>query len=171
MIDTTTQQTNRQHGSAFVRLARGVYGCIAIVFVGAIIVQVFLAGAGALVHPRYWPLHTAWGHIIQVFPIIMLPLGVLARLPWRMLGLTALVFVLFMLQYVFLWILPNVAGVPALRALHAVNALAFFWIVVYLAHHTWQLLHAPRAPVRGDPQQSAQRTRPANTPSSSRSDQ
>ncbi len=145
MIDTNKQPSIPRGGSAFVRLARSVYTLAAGLFVGAIILQVFLAGAGALVHPRYWPMHMAWGHIITSFPILMLAIGLLARLPWRMLGLTALLFVLFVLQYVFLWVLPDVVGIVALRALHAVNALAFFWLAVYLAQHAWRLVRAPRS--------------------------
>jgi len=30
-------------------------------------------------------------------------------------------------------------GLPALRALHAVNALAMFWLAVYLTRRAWQL--------------------------------
>ncbi len=112
--------------------------------------QVFLAGAGVLVDPRYWAMHTVWGHSIQVFPIFLLLVGLIARLPWRMLLLTALVFVLFMLQYLFLWVLPGAVGIKALRALHAVNALAFFWIALYLAQRSWRLLRAPQRPQRAD---------------------
>ncbi len=144
MIEVNKERIKPRQRSAFVRFARSVYAFAAGLFVGAIILQVFLAGAGVLVHPRYWPMHIACGQMITSFPVFMLVTGLIARLPWRMLVLTALLFVLFVLQYLFLWVLPNVVGIVALRALHAVNALAFFWIAVYLACHAWRLLRAPR---------------------------
>jgi uncharacterized membrane protein len=55
-----------------------------------------------------------------------------------MIGFSALTLVLFMLQYVFLWVMPSL-GVPVLRALHAVNALALFWLTLYLTQNVSRL--------------------------------
>lgn len=129
---------NGRHGSAFVRWMRTIYVVVAACFVGAIALQVFLAGAGMLVHPRYVGLHTTIGHVIQFFPLGLILLGLGGRLPWRLLGLTGLSFVLFVLQYIFLWVVPSF-GVPILRALHAVNALALFWITLHLTQQVWRL--------------------------------
>jgi hypothetical protein len=72
----------------------------------------------------------------------MLVVGLFGRMPWRMNALNALLFVLFALQYIFLYLLPRVD--PLLRALHAVNALALFGLALYLARRAWQLARADR---------------------------
>jgi hypothetical protein len=75
---------------------------------------------------------------MQYFPLGLILLSLAGRLPWRILGLTVLTFVLFAMQYIFLWVIPAL-GVPVLRALHAVNALALFWITLYLTQRVWRL--------------------------------
>ncbi len=125
------------HVSALVRWMRAAYLLVAGLFARAIALQVFFAGAGVLVHPRYISVHTTFGHVLQFFPLGLIVLSLLGRLPWRLLGLTALTFVLFALQYVFLWLVPAL-GMPVLRALHAVNALALFWLTVYLMQQVWR---------------------------------
>lgn len=137
-----THETQVEYGSrqvpSFVRWMRAAYVLVAALFIGAIALQVFFAGASVLVHPRYLGLHTTFGHVLQFFPIGLMVLSLGGRFPWRLLGLTALTFVLFALQYVFLWVVPA-WGLPALRALHAVNALTLFWITLYLAQSVWHL--------------------------------
>lgn len=72
----------------------------------------------------------------------MLIVGVIGRLPSRLLALTGLLFMLFVLQYVFLYVLGNITGVPALRALHAVNALLLFWIAVQVIQRAWLFIRS-----------------------------
>lgn len=129
MTNTVDDQGGLQvrHMSTLVRWMRAAYVLVAVCFVCAIALQVFFAGAGVLVHPRYIGVHTTFGHSMQFFPLGLILLSLAGRLPWRLLGLTALTFVLFVLQYIFLWVIPAF-GIPVLRALHAVNALALFWI-------------------------------------------
>lgn len=62
----------------------------------------------------------------------------------------ALLFVLFVFQYLFLWVLPAL-GLPALRALHAVNALALFWLAERLAKRVWHMNRSTRRTLRRDP--------------------
>jgi hypothetical protein len=96
-----------------------------------------------LVNPGYWELHRTSGHIIEWLPIVMLLTGLIARLPRRMHGLSILLFLLFVLQYVFLWAMPGI-GLPGLRALHAVNALVFFAIAWRLGGIAWRMLRSPQ---------------------------
>lgn len=100
-----------------------------------IIAQVFLAGAGALVTPAYWANHELLGHLIGTIGITILIVGLFGRLPWRVHGFNVLIYVLYAMQYVFLWVLPDITGLPLLRALHAVNALALFGLSWYLFRH------------------------------------
>ncbi|HEY0738953.1 MAG TPA: DUF6220 domain-containing protein [Herpetosiphonaceae bacterium] len=128
--------------SPIVHVSRIIYLLLAGLFAGGIAIQVFLAGAGVLVNPSYFVMHTTFGHILELFPLLLLIVGLVARLPWRLLGLTALLFVLFMLQYFFLYGVASVTGLVVLRAFHAVNALAMFWAALYLFGSTRKLLRA-----------------------------
>lgn len=69
---------------------------------------------------------------------VMLASGLAGRLPRRMLGLTALLSLLYVMQWVSVY-LPFALGVPELGALHAVNALAIFSIALHLARAAWRL--------------------------------
>lgn len=138
----STDQAQEQPGThstpTFVRWMRGTYVLVAGLFVAAIALQVFFAGAAALVHPRFIVMHTTFGHVLEFFPMALMLLSLGGRLSWRLIGFTALTFVLYALQYVFLWVVPSF-GIPALRALHAVNALVLFWLALYLAQSVWRL--------------------------------
>jgi len=71
------------------------------------------------------------------------------RLPGRLLALTGLLFLLFGMQYVFIETAADM-GVLFLRAFHAVNALALFWLANHLTGRAWRLLRphaAANAPV------------------------
>jgi hypothetical protein len=124
---------------AWARWARLIYTLCAWLFAASIVLQVFFAGLGVLVNPGYFDLHRAFGPTIELFPVLMLVAGVIGRLPWRVLALTALGLVLFMFQYIFLYAMPRL-GLPTLRALHAVNALALFWLGMYFGQRAWRLL-------------------------------
>ena len=134
-----------QRRSTVVQVSRIIYLLLAGLFAGGIAIQVFLAGAGVLVNPSYFAMHTTFGHILEMFPLLMLIVGLIARLPWRLVGLTALLFVLFMLQYFFLYGIAAATGIVMLRAFHAVNALAMFWAALYLFGSTRKLLRAAPA--------------------------
>jgi hypothetical protein len=117
-------------------LARGsslLYRFLAAFLTLAITVQVFLAGLGILVNPRYFAWHGNFAHVIESIPLLLLLLGVMAKLDRGTLLLTLLTLVLVMLQYVFLHLFPQV-GLTPLRALHAVNALVLF----ALSRHLWR---------------------------------
>ena len=102
-----------------VALAWGFAGC------GG--VQGFLAGMGLFDSAARWAEHAAFGQGIAPVPLGILVLAAVGRLPWRLLVLAVLVFVLYGLQYAFV----N-AGTGAVAALHPVNALALFWLSLRL---------------------------------------
>jgi hypothetical protein len=122
--------------SALTRWARRAYLLSAGLFVGGVVLQVFFAGLGVLVHPRYVGLHVTWGHTIQWLPLVLLLTGGIGRLPRRQQALNVLLLGVFALQYVFLGSLAQVLG-PTVRALHAVNALTLFWLSVQLTRWAW----------------------------------
>jgi Family of unknown function (DUF6220) len=125
-------------------LARGsglLYRFLAASLTSAIVVQVFLAGLGILVNPNYFAWHGNFAHFIEFIPLVMLLFGVIAKLDRRTLLLTTLTLVLVMLQYVFLHLFPSL-GLTPLRALHAVNALALFWLSLQLGRKVQQHLES-----------------------------
>jgi hypothetical protein len=150
MAERNDRHNDRQLARRYVWLARGAYALCAGLFAACIILQVFFAGAGVLVAASYWIAHRGFGQAIGWLTFAMLGIGLAARLPWRMHALNVLLALLFMLQYVFLWVLGPAVGVPALRALHPVNALALFWLAVYLGQQGWRLLRGSRVGPRGD---------------------
>jgi plastocyanin len=146
-IEMDRSRTDQSQVSILARLARAVFALLAWLFLISVVLQVLFAGMGVLVDSRYWDWHRTLGSTISLPPLVMLVAGLVGRLPGRMVALSLLAYVLVASQYVFLWLMPAI-GLPMLRALHAVNALAFFWVGLYLARRAWQLLHAPyRLPV------------------------
>jgi hypothetical protein len=83
--------------------AQLVFALSTFLMLAGIIVQVFYAGAEALVNPNYFNLHRSFAHLIELLPLVMLVSGLVARVPRRINGLSALLFGLFILQYVFLY--------------------------------------------------------------------
>jgi hypothetical protein len=130
--------------SALVQALRGVYLALAVLFTVGVALQVFFAGAGVLVSPQYFAMHANLGHMLELLPLLLIIFGIAGRLSWRLVGLAALTLVLFMMQYMFLYGIGRLTGMPALRALHAVNALALFWLGLHQATRVWALLRDGR---------------------------
>lgn len=114
------------------RPARRIYVACAWLFAAGIVVQVFLAGVAVLVDAGRWGDHRAFGSLLFHLPPVMLVAALAARLPRRIVGLSALAVALVLLQFV-LVSLPAVGGAGLIRALHPVNALALFWLALTLA--------------------------------------
>jgi hypothetical protein len=141
---TTTQTTATvpaRRLSPITGLARLLFTLGAGLFVASIALQVFFVGLGVLADPTYWDLHRALGPLIGFLLLGLLGVALVARVPWGVLGQTALLFVLFVLQYIFLHA-PLGMGVMELRGLHALNALALFGLGLALARRAAALLRA-----------------------------
>ena len=104
--------------------ARILYFGLAALYLAAVIVQFFLAGLGVFQATDYDP-HSVLGFIIGIASLALLVVGLMARLPRVMLGLTVLLVGLNVLQF----ILPNI-DTGEIAALHPVNGVA----IVFLAH-------------------------------------
>lgn len=145
--DTDSLTIAARQPSVLVRFGRVVYLLATALFAAFVVLQVFLAGLTLLVNSSALETHRAFGHLALSIPLFLVPLGFLGRVPWRVTGLNLLLLVLGISQYVWLD-LPAAAGFPALRALHAVNALALFWLAAYLTQVGVRLLQTPRLVVR-----------------------
>lgn len=122
----------------FTRAMRWTYLVFAWLILAAVIVQFFLAGLG--VFAGDFQAHVTLGYSLLFITLIGLVLAFAARLPWRTIGLTALLPVLVVLQSVFIEIWH--AGLPAVAALHVVNGLAIFSLAGFLALRSRRFLAA-----------------------------
>jgi len=117
-------------------MARNVYAIGIWVLVAAILVQVMLAGMGVFSgDATYFIWHANYNSIVVfVLPLILLGVGWYARIPRRMLWLTAAIPGLVILQSIFLipYHMQAQGLLRALAGLHAVNALFIFWVAAQL---------------------------------------
>jgi len=119
-----------------VRWARRGYGVLAWLFVACLVVQIVLAGMATFVDAMNWGRHTAFVHVFEYLPLLLLALVFAARFPVALRWLTGSLIVLIVAQYA----TAHIGGVPA--AFHPVSALALFWIATYLGQRSWQLSRA-----------------------------
>lgn len=111
-----------------VRVARIIYIVLAWAFVGCITVQVFLAGMGVFMSPRYFQNHASFVHLFEWIPVFMLVSAFAGRLSrglrWKTVGLWGLIAVQYATAnfrfYDLSWAL-------AFSSIHPVTALGLFW--------------------------------------------
>lgn len=115
----------------FTRAMRWTYLVFAWIILAGVIVQFFLAGLGVFAGVSNFQTHTNWGYTLFFVMLLWLAPAFAARLPWRIIGLTALAPVLVLLQSIFIAIWHG--GLPAVAALHVVNGLAIFALSGFLA--------------------------------------
>jgi cytochrome b561 len=121
------------------------YGFVGVVwlFVAAAVVQVFLAGLAVFsVPPGDFAAHRDWGYTFGFLVLVMLLLSLLARLPRRLIGLSVLLLVLFVLQSVFVVMRTDY---PAVAALHPLNGFAIILVALVMGRDGWRLVQAQRA--------------------------
>ena len=106
-----------------------VFPWLAWLYVGSLLIQVFLAGLAVFVDPTTFRVHVAFGQIVVGLLSLLLPIVAwLGRLPSVRLALGILLFYLLQTG------LPEVrASYPVVAALHPVLALVLFWLAVRLA--------------------------------------
>ena len=93
--------------------ARRALPVVALLFVGAGLVQVFLAGLGVFDDPRSFVTHREFGYVIGWFTLVILVLALIGREPKRIVGLSILLFVFILVSYKLGWIHPT--GVPIVK--------------------------------------------------------
>jgi len=114
---------------------------VAWLFLACVVVQVFLAGLGVFAGAQGFTVHREFGYIFGWLTLVLLMLAIIGRLGRRWIGLSVLMLVLFAFQSVFV-ALRDV--MPAVAALHPVNALAIFAVALHVARRSSGL--APNAP-------------------------
>jgi hypothetical protein len=119
-----------------------VHAAVAGLFVVAIVVQVFLAGAALanLGGSGNFSTHIDFGYTwIGIAALALLVTALVARRPRRDVGIVAAIVVLYVVQT----ILPSArTSTPWIAALHPVNALFLFGLAAWYARRTWRAVMA-----------------------------
>lgn len=124
--------------------ARIAYRIAAGLFLAGVLAQVFLAGLGIFAHPANFITHVVMGAVLHGLSTLMWILSALGRQPLQTTRLNGVLFGVLTLQ----GLMPHLRGIiPALAALHAVNALAIFWIALVLARRVRAFEWLPRKPL------------------------
>ena len=121
-------------------IARNLHTVIAWILVAGLVVQVWLAGRGVFESGAAFATHRDVGFTLSIGPIILLVLGLLGGLGRRAALLAVGIFVLFMLQSVFV---AMRGSSPLIAALHPVNGFLILLASIYLAWGSWQMWSEP----------------------------
>ena len=111
-------------------VARSVHLVVAWLLVAGLVIQIFLAGLGVFRDPASFETHRDFGYMLELLPIILLVLGVLAGLGRRPALLAAGIFGLFLLQSVFVGLREDA---PEVAALHPLNGFLITLLAIVLA--------------------------------------
>jgi hypothetical protein len=114
--------------------ARLLHLVVAWLLVAGLVVQIFLAGLGVFRGPDSFVTHRDFGYMLELLPIVLLILGLIAGLGRRAALLAAGIFGLFMLQSVFVGLR---ADAPEVAALHPVNGFLITLLAIVLACDAW----------------------------------
>ena len=129
------------HAPVMIRsIARRALPFAAGAFVGCAVLQVFLAGLGVFDDPGAFITHREFGYTFGWLTLAVLVLALLGRSPRRIVGLCALLLVLFALQSVFVALR---VGLPAIAALHPLNGFAILGVGVVITREAWAVQRAP----------------------------
>ena len=113
---------------------RTVHLVVAWLLVAGLVVQIFLAGLGVFRGPASFATHRDWGYLLELLPIVLLIVGLVAGLGRRPAILAAVIFGLFLLQSVFVVLRTDA---PEVAALHPVNGFVITLLAIVLARDAW----------------------------------
>jgi hypothetical protein len=107
---------------------------VAAIFVAGGIVQVFLAGLGVFDDPRTFLTHASFGYLLSILPLVLVILSIAGRSSRRVIGLSALLIALFLLQSVFVALRTDL---PTVAALHPLNGFLILGCGVVTTRLAW----------------------------------
>jgi len=113
---------------------RTVHLVVAWLLVAGLVVQIFLAGLGVFRGAASFATHRDFGYLLELLPIVLLIVGLVAGLGRRPAILAALIFGLFLLQSVFVGLRTDA---PDVAALHPVNGFVITLLAIVLASDAW----------------------------------
>ena len=78
------------------------FAAVAWLFLACVVIQVFLAGLGVFAGSSNFEVHRNFGYIFGLLTVVMVVIAAIGRLGRRLIGLSALLVLLFTLQSVFI---------------------------------------------------------------------
>jgi hypothetical protein len=108
---------------------RNIYVVLSWLFVVGLLVQVFLAGRGVFDNVGF-ETHRTFGYTLEIVPIVLLVLGLVAGVGRRLAVFAIVVFLLFLLQSVLVVMRESS---PMVAALHPVNGFLILLISIEMA--------------------------------------
>lgn len=130
------------------RPAAQIAMALAWLFAAGVVVQIFLAGLSLFDNASRWADHKSFGMMIGIFPILLLIVVLIGRLPRQIIGMSAILLVLYLIQIT----LPRAEGYIA--ALHPLLAFAVlglpFQLGARLLAYTRQMAPAASTDGGGD---------------------
>ena len=115
-------------------VARTAHLVVALLLVAGLATQIFLAGLGVFRSAETFATHRDFGYMLELMPLVLLALGLVAGLGRRMALLAAGIFGLFLLQSVFVNLRETA---PEIAALHPVNGFLITLLAIVLARDAW----------------------------------
>jgi len=120
--------------------ARWLFLVMVVLYLAAVLYQVFLAGIALFSPEGDFESHRYLGYLIHLSPIPLILVAVVARVGSRLLIWTAALFVVQGIQP----LLPQLrADLPWAAALHPVLALVVFWLGLTIGLQAWRIAREP----------------------------
>jgi len=115
-------------------IARTIFLVVAAILVIGLFVQVFLAGLGVFSDYSDFFTHRDMGYTLSLLPVVLIVAGLLGRMGRRLVLLSLLLGLLFLLQSVFVGIRSDQ---PGLAALHPVNGFLILLLAIFILREAW----------------------------------
>jgi hypothetical protein len=118
------------------QLARSAHPFVVAAFIACAVIQVFLAGLGVFDNPSAFITHSEFGYTFGWLTLVILILALVGRMPRRIVGLSALILVLFAFQSIFVALRQDM---PQVAALHPLNGFAILFVSYLALRASWAL--------------------------------
>src|SRR3546814_11889115 len=105
-IATAAQPPDNRMRCPSMSAVRFAFAAVALLFLACVVVQFFLAGLGVFAGAENFEVHRQFGYLFGWLTVIMLVLAAVGRLGLRWIGLSVLLFLLFLMRSGF-WVLPG----------------------------------------------------------------
>jgi len=120
--------------------ARLVFFVVAVILAVGLVAQVFLAGLGVFAGSSNFTTHRDTGYVLGLLPIILIIAGLIGRVGRRLVVLSAVVWLLFVLQSVLVGVRSDY---PGIAALHPVNGFLILLLTLVIVRGGWERWRTP----------------------------
>jgi Family of unknown function (DUF6220) len=121
-------------------VVRMLHAVVASLVVVGLVVQVWLAGRGVFDPTTGFTTHRDLGYTLGLLPIVLLVLGLVGRMGRRAAIMAIALFLLVILQSVFIGMRTSN---PSIAALHPVNGFLILLVALLLARESWLMRSQP----------------------------